>query len=139
MGRHKNDTIDETSIIWECGLCHDGRGKSSKNTVPRYEIYHNQNDFKDHYDRTCHICFSEFTSKLTKDKHQISHSSGISKDYKSLCSLCGKKFKVMHFRLFETQMNVNIHLLPPKFFYAFEIFNNNIKKKFPFTGKLLVR
>ena len=104
MGRHKNDTIDETSIIWECGLCHDGRGKSSKNTVPRYEIYHNQNDFKDHYDRTCHICFSEFTSKLTKDKHQISHSSGISKDYKSLCSLCGKKFKVIYSRLFETQM-----------------------------------
>ena len=97
MGRDSNKTTDGPPLIWECGLCRDARGKASNFTMQQFEIFHSQNDFKDHYDRTCHICFSEFTSKITKDKHQISHSDGISKDYKSLCSLCGKKFKVICF------------------------------------------
>ena len=94
MGKNKDDITEAQSIIWVCGLCCNSRGKSFNFKAQQNEIYDNQNDFKDHYDRTCHICFSEFTSKITKDKHQISHSDGISKGYKSLCSLCGKKFKV---------------------------------------------
>ena len=97
MKRDTDESTDKPSLIWECGICRDAKGKASDFGIQQYDVYHNQNDFKDHYDRTCHICFSEFTSKITKDKHQIGHSAGISKDYKSLCSLCGKKFKVTRF------------------------------------------
>ena len=83
---------DSPSVLWECTLCHSN---SSHNLFDdENPIYHHQSDFKDHYDRTCHICTSEFTSKISKDQHQLSHSDGISKTCKSLCSLCGKKFQV---------------------------------------------
>ena len=76
------------SMVWECSLCQYSKER------PKPVVYENQNYFKDHYDRTCHICFSEFTNKTTKDRHQLRHSDGISSECKSLCSLCGKTFKV---------------------------------------------
>ena len=83
---------DSPSVLWECTLCHSN---SIHNLFEdENPIYHHQSDFKDHYDRTCHICLSEFTSKISKDQHQLSHGEGISKTCKSLCSLCGKKFQV---------------------------------------------
>ena len=81
---------DSPSVLWECTLCHSNSSHSLFDD--ENPIYHHQSDFKDHYDRTCHICLSEFTSKISKDQHQLSHSDGISKTCKSLCSLCGKKF-----------------------------------------------
>ena len=94
MDQNLTNGTHDSSVIWECSLCRGNRAKSSNTATSQKRLYCNQNDFKDHYDRTCHICFAEFTSKISKDQHQVTHSDGISKDCKSLCSLCGKKFKV---------------------------------------------
>ena len=93
MDHDTKDAKVDDPVVWECSLCHNKRRKRGAKAAGK-SIYYNQNDFKDHYDRTCHICFSEFTSKISKDQHQVRHSDGISSDCKSLCSLCGKKFKV---------------------------------------------
>ena len=81
-------TMDQHTEIWECNLCQTLHKQSKR------VFYYSQNDFKEHYDQTCHICSSEFTTRLLKEEHQAQHSAGISVEFKSLCSLCGKKFKV---------------------------------------------
>ena len=94
MAQDTKDATEDYSMVWECSLCQNKRRKHGGKAA-RKTVYYDQNDFKDHYDRTCHICCSEFTSKISKDQHQVRHSDGISSDCKSLCSLCGKKFKVI--------------------------------------------
>ena len=82
-------------MMWQCNLCSKrGKNAATKGTKRNVFRYTHQDTFKDHYDRTCHICFAEFTNKMSKDCHQVQHSNGISSNCKSLCSLCGKKFKV---------------------------------------------
>ena len=96
----KFDTENDSSIIWNCSLCQNKKGRPCNLSMPQKQVYHTEHDFKDHYDRTCHICFWEFTSKMSRDQHQGRHSDGVSKECKSLCSLCGKTFKVRNFAIY---------------------------------------
>ena len=91
----KDATKEDDYLVWECSLCHNHQRRKHRTNKLRKSLFDDQNRFKDHYDRMCHICSSEFTSKISKDQHQKTHSNGISCTFKSLCSLCGKKFKVI--------------------------------------------
>jgi len=89
---------DDKDIVvgWHCDLCISKLGDHILDIPrhPKVTLYQRQSDFFDHFDRTCHICNTEFTCKTTCQDHKRRiHTGTQAAHYASKCSLCGKEFK----------------------------------------------
>ena len=74
-------------VSWHCSLCY-----STNTHWEEVEVFQRESDFLNHFDRTCHICQSEFTCKRVCSEHKWNRHTPTKQECMSKCSLCGAEF-----------------------------------------------